>query len=280
MSESNLKALSDTTEKTSATDELVLRINKDTNEVELFNPETGKSTKITARFIGGKGDREGEEDEATELRKHSLSVEEFRRVWERLDRLGLTWSTDIPPAPVFKKGWKPAPSFGKEYLELQEEFPTFPRELGNVVLHTLLHPMLEGDVSEKAEVIQSLLTQEYRAEFFFKYAIKVPYFEDVDWEVVVKAYERGTQVMPKIAYALIALTLRSPVDTSLSLEEGANEPREPQFITVAVNERLVDRIMERLIQIKGALEKAQKAADSLSEKAAHEEEQTNGAVTH
>lgn len=65
--------------------------------------------------------------------------------------------------------------------------------------------------------------------------------------------------MPKIAYALLSLILRNPVNTTLSLEEAANTHREPQFITVAVNESLLDQLMSRLIEIKAALEKAQAA---------------------
>jgi hypothetical protein len=140
-----------------------------------------------------------------------------------------------------------------------------------VILRVLLGRRVTKELERKAAVIENLLTQEYRSEFFFKYAIKVPYFEDIDWEVVVKAYERGTTIMPKIAYALLAITLRNPVDTTLSVEEGANEHREPEFITVAVNEQLVDLLTSRLIEIKAALEKAQQAADSLTEKAEEKE---------
>jgi hypothetical protein len=257
----------------SSSEELVVKINRATSEVEFTNPATGKTTRLKAKIV------EEDDVEGSELERvmKPLSVEEFRDAWEKLEALGIGWSTDIPPNPIFRKGVEGKTDFWKTYLEIQHNFPAFPRELSNVVIQTLMRQQApEGETAEKAKIISGLLTQEYRSEFFFKYAIKVPYFEDIDWEVVVKAYERGVHAMPKIAYALLALTLRNPVDTSLSVQEGANQPREPQFITVAANEQLLRKLMVRLSQIRTALEKAQKAADTLTEQQEPEEVQTNG----
>jgi hypothetical protein len=239
-------------------EELVLKINRATNELIFTDPKTGKETKIKTKFI------EEEEEPAFEL-KPPLTVDEFRQVLERLNKLGISWSTDIPPTPVFQTGWKIDEEFWKEYFAIQKEFPSFPYELNKVIFHAFLHPVSDKEIDKKVQLISNLLTQEYRSEFFFKYAIKVSYFEDIDWEVVVKAYEKGAERMPRIAYALLSLILRNPVNTTLSLEEAANAHREPQFITVAVNESLLDKLMSRLIEIKTALEKAQAATHSLVE---------------
>lgn len=269
MSEQNLQTEKDesVSKESDLFEEFVVRINRATNEIVFTNPVTGKTTSIKAKVVE-------EAPPPIELQE-PLTIEQFREAWHAIDELGLTWTTDIPPRLIFKKGQKPGPAFVEQYTKLEEKFPNFPRELGSVVLKTLLSRELEGTLKEKAETISNLLTQEYRAEFFFKYAIKVPYFEDIDWEVVVKAYERGTEAMPRIAYALLALTFRGPVDTTLTVEEGANQEREPEFMTVAVNETSIKKLMGRLQQIRVALEKAQRAADSLTEREV-QEEQTNG----
>lgn len=246
-----------TTEPPSGLDEIVLRINRATNELVFADPKTGKETKIKAKFIEG-------EKEAFEL-KQPLTVDEFQRVWEKLRELRVTWNTDIPPTPVFEAEYKRDEEFWSEFTEIQHKYPNFPNELGEVILHALLHHPSTKEVDKKVQIINSLLNQEYRAEFFFKYAVKVSSFEDIDWEVVVKAYEKGTERMPRIAYALLSLVLRSPVNTTLSLEEAANQHLDPEFITVAVNEKLVDKLIDRLMEIKFALEKTQAATDAIPE---------------
>ena len=259
MSEESLEnKIKNNSETANSVDELIVKINRETNELIFTNPKTGKDTKIKTKLIEEDTDSDFEYSEP-------LSVEEFNNAIERIKKLGITWNTDIPPSPVFLSGHERDEEFWNEFSRIQKDFPTFPYELGNVVLHALLHPEGNTKTDEKAALLNDLLTQEYRAEFFFKYAVKTSYFEDIDWEVVVKAYEKGTERMPKIAYALLSLVLRNPLNTTLSLEEAANAHREPQFITVAVNESLIDKLMTRLIEVRRALEKAQKATKYLEE---------------
>ena len=249
--------------KSGGLEELVLKINRATNELIFTDPKTGKQTTIRAKITE-------EQERAFEL-KPELTVDEFRDAWERIRKLGITWNTDIPPAPVFLPGRKRDERFWNEFREVQKQFPHFPHELGSTVLHALLEPVGNEDIDKKAGLLTELLNNDYRAEFFFKYAVKVSYFEDIDWEVVVKAYEKGTKRMPKIAYAMLSLILRNPLNTTLGLEEAANEHREPEFITVAVNEKLIDKLISRLLEAKAALEKAQRATDSLTETKRKEE---------
>jgi hypothetical protein len=272
VSENNLQAtlegkVSENSAEQDQFEEFTVKVNRETNEIILKDPRTGKETPIKAKL-------ETETEEETGRTK-PLTVDQFREVWERLDKLGITWTTDVPPLPEFRKGFEQGTDFGERYRELQKQFPTFPRELGTVILHKLLHAAVGGEVDQKAEIIRDLLTQKYRSEFFFKYAIKVPYFEDIDWEVVIKAYERACHGMPKIAYALLMLTFRDPVDTTLSVEDAANEYREPEFITVAVNEDLIDNLIAKLSLIRMALAKAQGVADSLPDM----EEANHGTAT-
>jgi hypothetical protein len=258
VSENNLQTIvegkvSEHQDETDQFDEFVVKVNRETNEIILKDPKTGKETPIQAKLEG---------DTETGW-KPPLTVDQFRDAWEQLDRLGITWTTDVPPLPMFREGVQEAPDFTERYKQIQKQFPTFPRELGTVILHKLMHADAGGEVDQKAEIVRDLLTQKYRSEFFFKYAIKVPYFEEIDWEVVIKAFERACHGMPKIAYALLNLTFRNPVDTTLTVEDAANEYREPEFITVAVNEDLIDKLLARLSEIRIALHKAQGVADSL-----------------
>jgi len=275
VSESNLQTLptSNSAEQNPEPfDEFVVRVNRETREFIVKDLKTGNETVIQAKA-------EDETEDRSEPKK-SLSVDEFRKAWNRASQLGLTWTTDVPPIPVLKTGHTPGPSFKKEYRALRKDFPNFPRELGTIVLHTLLHPHKHEGADEKVEIIKDLLTQEYRSEFFFKYAIKVPYFEDIDWEVVIKTHERGVAKMPKIAYALLMLTFRNPVNSTLSVEDAANEYREPEFITVAVNEELIDGLINKLTTTRNALEAAQALAGSIPERDVQEkEDNTNGSIS-
>lgn len=262
MSENNLQVTPESEGSTvqaeadqSEVEEFIVKINKDTNEIVIKNPRTG------AEFV-----RRSEE------KKGPLTADEFRKAWDKLRVLGVTWTTDIPPIPSLLKGYNRGEAFWKEYGELQKEFPTLPREVGSAVINALLGPKPGQEPDEKALIVKDLLTQTYRSEFFFKYAVKVPYFEDIDWEVVIKAQERNVTHMPKIAYALLMLSFTDPVDVSMDLENAANEIREPEFMTVAVNEDAIDRLLEKLTTIKTALIKTQRLAESLTEM----EESSNG----
>lgn len=266
MSEHNLQTtpedkVSDNQPDSEPFEEFVVKVNRETNEIVFKNPRTGTETTLKAKV----------EDD----RYNPLTVDAFSSVWQRLSNLGITWTTEIPPAPKFLEGYKRDEEFWKEYAAIQREFPNFPREVGAAVMNALLGPRPEEEDDEKALIIKELLTQKYRSEFFFKYAVKVPYFEDIDWEVVIKAQERNVTYMPKIAYALLMLSFTDPIDPSLNLEDAADEIREPEFMTVAVNEDAIDRLMEKLITIKAALIRTQQLAESLTET----EESSNGAST-
>lgn len=246
---------------------LSLTVNKETNEI-IFTDPSGKVFVVRPQIIEPKASKDEE--------YRPLSVEEFRGALDELDSLGISWSTDIPPAPTIKELTQWTPPVKNKYSEIQKKYPRFPSELGNVILHALLGrkqpSALVGDeqtLAKKAEIVQSrILTQEYRSEFFFKYAIKVPYLEQVDWEIVVKAYEKNVQDMPRVAYALLSLGLGDPIDTTLPLERGARKPRGAQFVTVAVNEKSIAKIMSELNTVKEQLERAQESARSLTEPSA------------
>lgn len=200
-----------------------------------------------------------------------LSPEEFRSVLEQIDTLGLTWSADIPPLIKPKDGNKRAVLLSEEYRNIQRQYPAFPRELGLVMFYVLtgseMAAAISGDdkpgfESKAAAVRDLLITSEYKGEFFFKYAIKVPYLVDVDWEIVIKAFERNVLEMPRIPYALLSLVFRQPTYPSLPV---SSEAASREMVTVAVNEHLIDMLLETLGEVKNRLRAAQKISTSLSD---------------
>lgn len=280
MSEENLQKREETNvtgPENQGVESFQIKVNKSTNEITFINPITGSAATIKATITE---EGEDEADEPTEQGKREpLTPDEFQFVLRKLDELGVAWTTDVPPFPIFKEGFRADDRFREQYLQLQKQYPLFPRELSAAVLHHLLgnrQPVtLVGDetyLKQKAEIAQkAFVTPQYRSEFFFKYAIKVPYFSDLDWEVVVKTYEKNVKHMPRLAYALLSLVFRDPVDPTLPIEEAASEPSEPEFYTVAVNEQLLDKLIGLLNDAKAALRRAQKVAETLNDQEALEE---------
>lgn len=252
-----------------------LTINRSTNELAITDPVSGKTFKIKAKIIEHDDQGKGGEDATGKTKP--LTVDEFRAVLREVDDLGLTWVAHYPTRPIFKKDAKFDESFREKYIQIQNNYPHFPQEMSSLIAYALLghkqSPDVVGDedtLKEKAALLhQTLLTREFRNEFFFKFAIKVPYFEDIDWEIVVKAFERGVKEMPKVAYALLSLTIRDPVDTTLSLEECGTEYRTPKFVTVAADGILLGKLITRLSEAKSALEKAHRV--DLTEETSPEE---------
>ncbi|HKV41220.1 MAG TPA: hypothetical protein VJX67_18585 [Blastocatellia bacterium] len=196
---------------------------------------------------------------ASEKPLKQLGTEEFRSVLEKVSALGLTWTAELPPRITAKEELLRSSVFGEEYRKIQEQYPAFPHELFHVLYYALtgrkdLGVESDSELDAKASVLQELLiTPEFRGEFFFKHAIKVPYFVDLDWEIVIKAFERGVHSMPRIPYALLALEFRDS-----DAAEGSRK------VTVAVNAPLIDRLLKSLEEAKLALHRAQAVANSLA----------------
>ena len=201
-------------------------------------------------------------DQSLEEKESPLSVDEFRSVLKRIDHLGLTWSAEIPPSMKAKEPKDRTGLRSKDLREIRDTYPSFPFELGAVIAYALgfgeAPPELVGDpqdVEEKVATVRELvLSSEFRSDFFFKYALKTPYFEEMDWEVVIKAFERGIEAIPRDPYALVSILLRETVF-------GSDESK---TFTFAVDERRVRRLIELLSEIQIAFRKAE-ALGSLSD---------------
>lgn len=191
-----------------------------------------------------------------------LSADEFSSILQRIDALGLTWTGDVPPKIKQKSAESTEAYSNDEFQEIRRNYPGFPRELARVILYALTGEQgassslgNKDDLEKKITAVRGLISNtEFRSEFFFKYAIKVPYFSEFDWEVVIKAFEKGVKDSPKIAYALLSLSFHPPVNPSVPF--NVSERSEPKKFTVAVDEKLVDKLIRDLSEVKYALQKS------------------------
>jgi hypothetical protein len=216
-----------------------------------------------------------------EVHKHGpLSPDDFRSVLQRLDALGLTWTADLPPLVKVKEDTARDILASDDYAQIKKDFPSFPSELSSIVFYALTRSKKLADaLGERDEVEQKVAAvnnyiinanPKYRTEFFFKYAIKVPYLSDLDWEVVIKAREKNVERMPRVAYALLSLLFRQPVNPTLPAEI-ASDFSQVEMYTVAVDEHLVDKLIGVLSDVKIALSQTTLLADSLSDDSSFKE---------
>jgi len=190
-----------------------------------------------------------------------LHPSEFRSVLEQLDELGLIWTSDLPPRLIAKEPQINGDSTSKRLAEIQTDYPEFPNELGYVIWYALTgaEPSVDEvgtkeELDNKTAVVRErLITPEFREEFFFRHMLKVPYFDSLDWEVVVKTSERGVQAPPGTAYALV----------SLLLESHPYGGKTAQQITFAINHQRLEKLFRLFGDLSIALQKAHRIGDSL-----------------
>jgi hypothetical protein len=150
-------------------------------------------------------------------------------------------------------------------LELQRHYPQFPSELGAVISYVITHnkafaSVVGGDefLEKKAVAVRELdlVSPDYTAEYFFIHSIKVPYFSNVDWEVVLKLDEKNVYNMPAVSYAILSLIFHDP---SVLRDEGNRH----KTVTVAANLRIIDRLISTLNDVKAALERGRDISERI-----------------
>jgi hypothetical protein len=243
---------------------LEVTLDKARNQLTLKDLKTGRVFTLKTNIIEDDKEEGGEEDEDND--EEPLSADQFRNALERLAALGLTWTADRIPRVVAKSPEAEDAFLSEEYRRLQADYPHLPRELSAVVFHALTgmpaHESVVGNTDELEKKIKAfrdlVLTADYRSEFFFKYATKVPYFEGIDWEIVLKTHERNVEGFPAVAYALLLLTFHNSNPTVSGLNEHQN-------VTVAVNLKLVNKLIRILVDIKSGLEDARRLGEKLTE---------------
>ena len=258
----------DLLEQLEAEETLEITLRKSSNEIVLKNPADGRIIKLKANI------EDGFEEQLENLDEDDipppLTPDQFESGLRRLDKLDLKFSVDLMPLILAKDESSPDLIGVNEFEELQAEYPNLPREVGLVVHNTLTGRKdaldilggLENFLKKSALVKELVITNEYKSEFFFKHALKVPYFESIDWEVVVKTHEKGVEGIVSIPYALLMLTLH---DTN---HRSSSKSLLHQNITVAVNLDLIAKLLGTLTKVKAALEESEKLRELIANRKA------------
>ncbi len=205
-----------------------------------------------------------EEDDAEDF--EPLGPKDFYEALSKLSALGLAWTADRVPRVVAKNEKAEQALFSDEFEQIQKAYPGLPRELSAVLFHALTgmpaYETVVGDpeaLKEKVSAVRKfILNSAFRAEFFFKYALKVPYFENIDWEVVFKTHERNVEGMPAVGYALLLLTFHNTNANISALNTHQN-------LTVAVDLPLVDKLIRTLEDVKTGLNDVEKLSQRFAE---------------
>ena len=216
-----------------------------------------EATPRVAEIVG-----EEEEEEAF----IPMTPEEFERALSEVDALGLTWTADRSPTIKPKTAESESALISGRFEEVQDRYPHLPFEVFLATSHYLTGTEVfaqvaggEESLKRKAEIAARLIIDhDYRTEFFFRAAIKVPYLKDVDWEVVTKLYERGVKDKVNISYGLLALSLQDPFNA------GKGRPPIRHF-TVAVDEKLMDHLLNVLTGLRSRLVDARKETEALNQ---------------
>ncbi|HEY3102013.1 MAG TPA: hypothetical protein VGJ69_00385 [Pyrinomonadaceae bacterium] len=236
---------------------------KSKGEISFTGPE-GKTIALRATVI--------EEEPDEERSREPLTPEQFSEALAAVDRLGLTWTADLVPNLKAKSSETEAALASEELQELQDKYPHLPYEIHLAVTHALTGSKTVAQdaggadwLDQKAKTVSEILIDNnYQSEFFFKYAIKIPYLKDIDWEIAFKAYERGVTKPLGVPYGVLVLTLQDPFFSG----------RNPKLsrTTVAVDETLVNELLSILNEVKSNLDKAKRLRDKLIEQRLLEEQ--------
>ena len=255
----------DSPELESSSETLQITVNRATNEAILQNPKDGRIIKLKADFVESLDEKLELEEKGDD--SEPLSPEDFEKGINRLMELGLTFSVDLFPI-ITAKNEDSAEIFSSDKFEaLQKEFPGLPREVGLTAHNTITgnsHGLniLGGKESyeKKSKIVRELvINSEYKEKFFFQHALKVPYIDTIDWEIVLKMQERGVKDSLSIPYALLMFTLHNPNPRHGQLDAYQN-------FTAAVNLDLIDKTLATFTEIRAALTKSYKIQENINKK--------------
>lgn len=247
-------------EQSTSDETLKITVKKDSDEVILRNPEDERVVKLKTDFEDAIKEilEEQEDDEP-------LTPEQFEDGLRRIDALGLTFTVDLYPSIVAKNESSSDLIDTNELEDIRKKYPMLPREVGFIAHSTLTgsEDALEyfggkESFERKSQIVKEIvLTQECKSDFFFKHALKVPFFESIDWEVNFKTHEKGVKGVVYVPYALLMLTFHNPNPRIGQLDAHQN-------VTVAVNRDLLDKMLATLTDVRTALNESQKITGLLN----------------
>jgi hypothetical protein len=234
-----------------------------------FIDQTGKPLSVKTRIV------EVPDEDADETPLPPMAVEDFEKALRAVDSLGLAWTADSTPAVKVKNAGAEDALISEEFEKLQVEYPRLPYEVFLATSYFLTGSKVyaqasggEENLKKKAVIAGEIVVDaDYRNQFFFRSAIKVPYLRDIDWEIVIKLHERGVQGTAGIPYGLLALKLQDPFYSSRT--------GNLRHITVAVDEALVNNLLGILTEVQSRLASARRQTDILTNQQLLEEQDDN-----
>ena len=241
---------------------LEITLNRETNEIFLRNPKDDHIVKLSSKFKDIIEEKFEELEDYEERRKIPiLSPKEFEDGIKQLNELGLTFSVDLFPSIIAKDESSPDIIDSSKFDSIREKYPALPREVGLVAHNTLTGEkhgvdVIGGDESyeQKSKIVEEfVLTPQYKTDFFFKHALKVPYLENIDWEVILKTHEKGVKGVVSVPYAMLMLTFHNTNPKIGELDVHKN-------ITVAVNAEIIDRMLGTFTEVRASLKESSELA--------------------
>ncbi|WP_428269371.1 hypothetical protein [Haliangium sp.] len=175
-----------------------------------------------------------------------VPANEFVEALEQLHEAGWSFDESIP-ARLVRVSEAPATQSEVDALvALQERYPALPRETTDVIWAVLTGVQASADNAPKHDAVRRLiLTEDVRERFYLKHCGKVPRYASIDWEVVLKAAERGHNRTPAFPYALATLDTIADV-------HGQHEHK---TLTFALGRKGLERLIEELTELKSHLDR-------------------------
>lgn len=190
-----------------------------------------------------------------------MGVEDFHDALRSIHEAGWTFDES---ARLYRRTSAPASSAQVAILaELQERYPDLPREVGEVTWSALTGNKPDAEIvgpdehgSAKQKIVQQLvITEEFRERFYLRYCGKVPRFREVDWEIVIKAVERGHRTAPDYPYALLTL------DTV----DDVHGHHDHKTLCFSIGLHGLRRLIEELSELREHLEKMPRSGEAHSD---------------
>jgi hypothetical protein len=247
-------------EQINSDETLEITIRKGTNEVVIRNPKDNRIVRLRANIEDSL--QEQLDDDENEIQP--LTPEEFEKALREVDMLGLTFTPELYPS-VITKDESSSVVNGEDLERLEEKYPDLPKEVGIVVFNTLTSSTFGLEFiggseyfERKSKIIKEILiNNSFRDEFFFRHSLKVPYFESIDWEVILKTHERGVEGIVGVPYALLMLTFHNTNPKIGKFDIHQN-------VTVAVDRYLIDKLLATLSKVRASLDESEKMRDRLN----------------
>lgn len=197
------------------------------------------------------------------------NAQEFVASLESLYDMGWAFDSSYPARLTRIDDQPPTPPELNKLAETRAACPSLPHEIAELAWYALTgnqpDEQIVGDtdtVEAKINAVRHLvINDDYRERFYLQTCSKLPRYRGIDWEVVIKAAERGHSATPWYPYALVT------VDTV----EDARGHHEHKTLAFSVGINGLNTLIDELVALKGHLERVHLAPRSPSASKEHED---------